>query len=415
VTLTVRSVAITDDRPLLDLLPHAPDALAWVRDGEGIVAWGVAARVEAGRGLERFERAHQALRDLAADSEVADEVGLPGSGLIGVGSFTFDADADGSVVVVPRTVIGRRGGVTWRTDLTPPGAAPVPPPATSVPRLAPGARPRYAGSSLPDVHWLEAVARAIERIAAGEADKVVLARDHAVWSHEPFDAIDLARRLTARFPRCHTFIVEGLVGATPELLLARAGSAVASRVLAGTTGRSADEVEDAALGAALLSSKKDLAEHRFAAESVREVLAPRCADLAGEPGPRLLRLDNVQHLATTFTGHLDDPSTSALELVGALHPTAAVGGTPRQTALAMIRELEGMARGRYAAPVGWTDAAGDGEWGIALRCAELTGARARLFAGVGVVAASLPEAELEETRLKLLAMQAAFGADPAAS
>ena len=413
-SLTVHSVAIDEDRPLLDLLPHTPDALAWVRDGEGLVAWGVAARIEAGRGTERFGRANDALQALAADSEVVDELGLAGSGLIGVGSFTFDADADGSVLVVPRTVIGRRGGVTWRTDVTPPGATPVPPPTTaaSTPVTTPAARPRYAGSSLPDVHWLEAVARAIERIGAGEADKVVLARDHAVWSHEPFDPIDLARRLTARFPRCHTFIVEGLVGATPELLLSRSGRSVTSRVLAGTTGRSTDEVADAALGAALLASDKDLAEHRFAADSVREVLGPRCADLAGEPGPRLLRLDNVQHLATTFAGHLDEPTTSALELVGALHPTAAVGGTPRPTALTMIRELEGMSRGRYAAPVGWTDTAGDGEWGIALRCAELSGARARLFAGVGVVAASLPEAELEETRLKLLAMQAALQAEP---
>ncbi len=411
--LSVSSVPIDDDRPLLDLLPHTPDALAWVRDGAGLVAWGVAARIEAGRGPERFHRAWEHLRSLADRSEVDDAVGLPGSGLIGIGSFTFDADADGSVLVVPRVVIGRRDGSTWRTDLTPPGAPPAPP-AAATPPVTTVSRPRYAGSSLPDVHWLEAVARAIARIEAGEAEKVVLARDHAVWSHDPFDAIDLARRLTARFPSCHTFVVEGLVGATPELLLARAGPAVTSRVLAGTTARSDDEVEDAALGAALLASEKDLVEHRFAADSVREVLAPRCADLAGEPGPRLLRLDNVQHLATTFRGHLDDPATSALELVGALHPTAAVGGTPRQAALAMIRELEGMSRGRYAAPVGWTDAAGDGEWGIALRCAELAGARARLFAGVGVVAASLPEAELEETRLKLLAMQAAFGADPVA-
>ena len=409
--LSVSSVAIEDDRPLLDLLPHAPDALAWVRDGEGLVAWGVAARIEAGRGPDRFRRAWDALGSLAEGAEVGDAVGLPGSGLIGIGSFSFDADADGSVLVVPRVVIGRRGGTTWRTDLSPPNATPAPPVADSPPVATPS-RPRYAGSSLPDVHWLEAVARAIARIDAGEAEKVVLARDHAVWSQEPFDAIDLARRLTGRFPSCHTFVVEGLVGATPELLLSRSGRTVASRVLAGTTARSADEVEDAALGAALLASEKDLAEHRFAADSVREVLAPQCADLAGEVGPRLLRLDNVQHLATTFRGHLDDPDTSALELVGALHPTAAVGGTPRQAALEMIRELEGMSRGRYAAPVGWTDAAGDGEWGIALRCAELAGARARLFAGVGVVAASLPEAELEETRLKLLAMQAAFGADP---
>jgi menaquinone-specific isochorismate synthase len=208
------------------------------------------------------------------------------------------------------------------------------------------------------VHWLEAVARAIARIEAGEAEKVVLARDHAVWSHEPFDAIDLARRLTARFPSCHTFVVEGLVGATPELLLSRSGRSVTSRVLAGTTARSADEVEDAALGAALLASEKDLAEHRFAADSVREVLGPRCADLAGEPGPRLLRLDNVQHLATTFRRPPRRPEYLGAGAGRRAAPDGRGGWTPRQAALTMIRELEGMSRGRYAAPVGWTDAAG---------------------------------------------------------
>ncbi len=411
-TLTVRSGVIEEDRPLLELLPSTPDALAWVRDGEGLVAWGVARWIDPGRGWTRFQRSHAALVRLTSAARIDDPVGLPGSGLIALGSYSFDADAPGSLLVVPRVVIGRRDGVTFRTDITPAGAAPAAPPAEPAPAPVTRDRPRYAGSSLPDLHWLEAVAQAIERIRAGEADKVVLARDHAVWSHEPFDAVDLARRLTARFPRCHTFIADGLVGATPELLLRRRGSAVTSRVLAGTTARSDDEVEDAALGAALLRSAKDLDEHRFAAESVQEVLGPRCRDLTGDRGPRLLRLDNVQHLATTFAGTLDDPTTSALELVGALHPTAAVGGTPRDAALAMIAELEGMSRGRYAAPVGWTDAAGDGEWGIALRCAELAGARARLFAGVGVVAASLPEAELEETRLKLLAMQAVLETGP---
>jgi len=412
VRLHVRSVPLAEGRPLLDLVPDVDDAVTWVRDDEGLVAWGTAARIEPGRGDGRFVRAEEELRKLAGAAEVDDAVRLAGSGLIGVGSFTFDADADGSVLVVPRLVIGRRHGTTWRTDITPPGVEPVTEPAGGPPLPRRQDRPRYAGSSLPDLHWLEAVARAIERIDAGALDKVVLARDHALWSREPFDALDLARRLTARFPRCHTFVVEGLVGATPELLLAREGRTVRSRVLAGTTGRSDDEVEDAALGADLLASEKDLAEHRYAAESVREVLAARCDDLAGAPGPRLLRLDNVQHLATTFEGHLDADTTSSLELVAALHPTAAVGGTPRPEALRLIHELEGMDRGRYAAPVGWTDAAGDGEWGIALRCAELSGARARLFAGVGVVAASLPEAELEETRLKLLAMQAALGASP---
>jgi menaquinone-specific isochorismate synthase len=413
VKLRVRSTPLPDDRPLLDLVPTT-GAVAWVRRGEGLVGWGVAARIEPGRGPERFAVADRALRELADAADIHDAVGLPGSGLVGLGSFTFTDEAAGSVLLVPRFLVGRREGVTWATTVDPVGSDPVHGPAERPPVEPARDRPRFAGSSKPDLHWLEAVTLAIERIRAGELDKVVLARDHAVWSHEPFDPLDVARRLTARFPRCHTFVVDGLVGATPELLLARSGEQVVSRVLAGTTGRHADEVEDAALGAALLASDKDLREHEYAAASVREVLAPRCAELTHDDQPRLLRLDNVQHLATSFSGRLRAPRSS-LELVAELHPTAAVGGTPRGTALAMIAELEGMDRGRYAAPVGWTDPTGDGEWGIALRCAELSGARARLFAGVGVVDASLPEAELEETRLKLLAMQAVLDATPAES
>jgi menaquinone-specific isochorismate synthase len=416
----VRTVRLDDDRPLLSLVPrdaagHAPpDTVTWVRSGEGLVGWGVAARLAPGAGPERFTAADAALR--ALEATVDDEVGLPGTGLVAFGSFTFDDDIDGSVVVVPRVIVGRRDGTTWCTTIDPPDAPPVAAPAgRSASPVAPARdRPRYAGSSKPDVHWLEAVAAAVDHVRAGEVDKVVLARDHAVWSREPFDAVDLATRLSTRFPHCHTFVVEGLVGATPELLLSRHGDRVVSRVLAGTTGRSDDEAEDAALGAALLASAKDRAEHVYAAESVREVLDPRCDELHHDVEPRLLRLDNVQHLATTFEGRLR-ATASSLEVVEALHPTAAVGGTPRVDAVALIRELEGMDRGRYAAPVGWTDPSGDGEWGIALRCAELTGARARLFAGVGIVAGSLPEAELEETRLKLRAMQAALGEDPDAS
>jgi menaquinone-specific isochorismate synthase len=411
----VRTVPLADDRPLLDLVPHAHggtslDAVAWVRAGEGLVGWGTAIRLDPGPGSARFATADEALRTI--DAEVVDEVGLPGTGLVAFGSFAFDDDAAGSVVVVPRVVVGRRDGRTWLTTIDPDGAGPVPGPTTTPPAPAERDRPRFAGSSKPDLYWLEAVATAVDRIRAGDLEKVVLARDHAVWSREPFDPLDLARRLTARFPRCHTFVVDGLVGATPELLLARRGRDVLSRVLAGTTGRSDDEAEDAALGAALLASDKDRREHVFAAESVREVLTPWCDELSHDAAPRLLRLDNVQHLATTFEGRLRD-GRSSLEVVAALHPTAAVGGTPRAEAVALIHELEGMDRGRYAAPVGWTDVAGDGEWGIALRCAELAGARARLFAGVGIVAESLPEAELEETRLKLRAMQAALDEDPA--
>jgi menaquinone-specific isochorismate synthase len=411
VKLTVRSRHLDDDRPLLDLPPGA-DALAWVRRGEGLVAWGTAVRLDPGAGPDRFDLADAALRRLAADAEVDDEVGTLGTGLVGIGSFAFDGDAPGSVLLVPRVVIGRRDGVTWCTTIDPDGAPPVAGPRAAAPPEVRRDRPRYAGSTNPDVHWLDAVATAVKRIRAGELDKVVLARDHAVWSREPFVALDLARRLTVRFPQCHTFVVEGLVGATPELLVGRRGDEVVSRALAGTAGRSDDEVEDATLGAQLLASEKDRWEHQLAAESVEQVLAPHCETLEHEREPRLLRLDNVQHLATTYRGRLTS-GASSLALAGALHPTAAVGGTPRDRAVAMIRELERMDRGRYAAPVGWTDAAGDGEWGIALRCAELAGARARLFAGVGVVAGSLPEAELEETRLKLLAMQAALGEDPA--
>ncbi|MEX2503841.1 MAG: isochorismate synthase [Egicoccus sp.] len=420
---------IDEQRPLLSLLPRGvdgrgpADALAWVRTpaaasapgDEGMVAWGVAAGFAPGPGAGRFAAAERALADL--DVEVVDEVDAVGSGLVGLGTFAFTDAAPGSLLVVPRVLVGRRDGRTWLTRVDPvggdlPPVADVPAPDAALPDPARD-RARFAGSSQPDLYWLEAVAAAVERIHGGEAGKVVLARDHAVWSEQPFDAADLARRLNARFPSCHTFVVDGFVGATPELLLSRRGREVVSRVLAGTTGRSADEAEDAALGAALLDSAKDQAEHRYAADSVREVLAPITADLRHDDTPRLLRLDNVQHLATTFSGTLSDDVT-ALQIVAGLHPTAAVGGTPRDRAVAMIAELEGLERGRYAAPVGWTDRDGDGEWGIALRCAELDGARARLFAGVGIVADSLPEAELEETRLKLLAMQAALGEDPTA-
>ncbi len=414
-SLRVRTAVLDDDRPLLDLTPLPAETVAWVRKGDGLIGWGTAVRIEPGPGSGRFLRADAALRDLASETEVDDPVGAPGTGLVGLGSFTFDAKAGGSVLIVPRGVVGRHAGTTWLTTIDPEGADPAPGPATVAPRAPLRDRPRFAGSSNPDLRWLEAVAEAAARIRAGELDKVVLARDHAIWSHEPFDPLDLARRLAQRFPRCHTFVMDGLVGATPELLLRRSGRHIASRVLAGTTGRSDDEVEDAALGAALLASDKDRLEHALAADSVLEVLAPRCTELHHDPEPRLLRLDNVQHLATTFSGELRDTerTETSLEVVAALHPTAAVGGTPRTEALALIQACEGMDRGRYAAPVGWTTPDGDGEWGIALRCAELSGARARLFAGGGIVGASLPEDELQETRLKLLAMQAVLDATPA--
>jgi menaquinone-specific isochorismate synthase len=412
VNLVVRTTVVTDDRPLLDLAPDDRSFL-WVRDGQGLVAWGEAARLDVGRGPGRFAAAQDALERLAATADVDDAVRTAGTGLIAVGSFAF-ADGD-STVVVPRVVHGRRDGVRFRTTIDPVGAAPLPDADGPAARPGPSGddgpadeRPRFAGSSQADVDWLDAVARALAAIAAGDLDKVVLARDHLLWARTQFDARRIARRLAARFPGCHTFLVDGLVGATPELLIARDGAEVRSLVLAGTAPRAADRDADDALGAALLASGKDRAEHDLAVASVTGALAPHCASLTAEPEPHLLRLANVQHLASNVTGRLARPVPS-LALAAALHPTAAVGGSPRDAALSMIARLERMDRGRYAAPVGWTDANGDGEWGIALRCAELDGTRARLFAGAGVVAGSLPEAELVETHLKLSAMRGVLG------
>jgi len=404
--LTVRTVEVDDPGDLLPRLPD-PGGTAWLRHGEGMVGWGEAARVEAGTGGDRFARAGAALDALLGRAEVVDDVGIAGTGPIAFGSFTFDARSRRSVLIIPRVVLGRRDGRAWLTvvgDEPPDGWR-----ADAVEALPRPGRIRYAGASIPELRWIEAVAATVRELRRGEGalEKVVLARDVLVWAEAPLDLRALAHRLAERFPSCYTFLCDGLVGATPELLVRRAGPLVESVVLAGSAARGADDAEDARLGGALLRSEKDLAEHRPAVASVSDVLAPRCAALAVDAAPSLLRLDNVQHLATAVTGTLAQPA-SALDLAAALHPTAAVCGTPRGAALERIRALEGMDRARYSGPVGWVDARGDGEWGIALRCAEVDGRRARLFAGAGIVAGSLPEAELEETRLKLRAMQSAL-------
>jgi menaquinone-specific isochorismate synthase len=259
---------------------------------------------------------------------------------------------------------------------------------------------------------MAAVASARQSIREGRLLKVVLARDVPVEQEAPFDPRAVARRLADRYPECWTFVCGGLVGASPELLVRREGSNVHSLTLAGSARRGEDAAADQEAGQALLASRKDRWEHELAVRFVRETLARCCSELWVDPEPTLLRLANVQHLATSSYGLLDEP-LSALELAGRLHPGAAICGTPTAEALELIRQLEGMDRGRYAAPVGWMDADGDGEWAIALRCAEVSGGtpgRARLFAGAGIVAESDPESELEETRLKLRPMLSALEA-----
>lgn len=421
---TVRTVALPvelADRPLLSLLPRGLASTSWVTtdaDGHdtGLVGWGEAARQEFG-GAERFSRAQRWWATWLGEADVHDDVSLPGTGPVAFASFAFDPTPGTSVVVVPRVVVGRRDGVSWLTVVAGSPrearhAVEETLAALSHPAAVPEA-PRgvaYAEGSLSVPDWQHAVTEAVRRIDDGELDKVVLARDVLVTTDAPIDPRHLLTRLAARYPSCWTFSVDGLLGATPEMLVRRIGDVVTSRVLAGTMRRSSNADNDASLASALLDSAKDHAEHEYAVQSVALALAAHCTDLDVPPTPRLLRLANVQHLATDVSGVLADAS-SVLALAASLHPTAAVCGTPTERAFAVIRELEGMDRGRYAGPVGWVDSRGDGEFGIALRCATVEGpdgSRLRLYAGCGLVAGSDADAELAESQAKLVAMRDAL-------
>jgi menaquinone-specific isochorismate synthase len=297
-------------------------------------------------------------------------------------------------------LVGRRAGRTWLTTVGGAELRKLRPQVAAAPT-----RVQISEGALSAVAWRQAVEAAIDRIRAGELSKVVLARDLFARAQGPVDVRHVLRALARNYPQCFTFTVDGLVGATPELLVRRFGTAICSRVLAGTAWRSAtDAAPDAELAARLWASTKEREEHAYAAHSAADALRPHCSELTVPTDPAVLALPNVVHLATEVTGTLRS-GASALALAGLLHPTAAVCGTPQDAAAGVIAELEGMDRGRYAGPVGWMDAAGDGEWGIALRCAQIEGDRLRLFAGCGIVAGSDPDVELAETDAKFLAVR----------
>jgi menaquinone-specific isochorismate synthase len=389
----VRSQPVDLVGTLLQRLPHAGDALAGVRDGCGLVGWGTAARLVV-TGRDRFVRARDWWHAVVANADVDDEVGARGSGPVAFGSFAF-RDDEPSVLVLPEVLLGRADGRTWLTTVGEPPRLASPEPVRGTRGL------RYAHGELPVTEFREAVRRAVARIASGDLDKVVLAHDLLAVADEDIDVRAVLAGLAARNPDCWTFAVAGLVGATPELLVSRTGARVVSRVLAGTTARGGDPADDHQRVDALLSSQKDLEEHRYAVESLVQALTPHVRDLDVPAAPHPLGLSNVTHLATDVTATVEDGS-DVLDLLGSIHPTAAVGGTPTTAALDLIAELETMDRGRYTGPVGWVDAAGDGEWGIALRCAQLDGPTARLFAGGGIVAGSDPDAEVLEAQAKLI-------------
>ena len=401
--LCVRTVRVEQPGALLDLLPEQ-GALAWVHDGEGLVGWGEAARVEL-TGDDRFADAQRWWDGVTADADVQDEVGLPGSGPVAFGSFAFDAGT--SVLIVPEVVVGCRGGAWWVTTV---GPVPAPLPLRDEPR--PPRSLRFSDGTRSGPEWVRVVADAVRRIEGGEVAKVVLARDLQVDLAEPLDLRWPLRRLAADYPGCWVFAVDGLLGATPEMLVRLRDGVATSRVLAGTLRRSGDLNRDLRQGHALARSIKDVEEHGYGVRSVADALALHCVAVDVPADPFVLELPNVMHLATDVTGTVTDGATS-LGLIASLHPSAAVCGTPTEVARGLIREIEGLDRGRYAGPVGWIDADGDGEWGIALRCGQVDPAdprRLRLYAGCGIVAGSKPLDELAESNAKLVPMRDALQA-----
>jgi menaquinone-specific isochorismate synthase len=401
---------VPDPGDLLERIPQ-PDVVAWVHHGAGLAGWGEAVRVTLPAGDDRFTAGEKWLRSVFDAAEVDDRVRVRGSGPVAFGTFTFDASSDGSVLIVPRTVLGRDGrGRAWLTTVTERGEDPATQPPPANPGLAAPTSLSWRDGSLPGPRWEQAVAEAVAAIRAGALRKVVLARDVFATADEPIDARVLLRRLALRYPDCFTFSCDGMIGATPELLVRRAGNQVSALVLGGTLPRGADPAQDEALGEELLASAKNNEEHAYAVDSIREALGPLCDTLDVEARPSLLKFPNLQHLGTQVRGILADHMAprSALALAAVVHPPAAVCGTPPGTALELIRDLEHMDRERYAGPVGWVDADGNGEWGIALRCGQLSGRTARLFAGCGIVAGSEPAAELAETLVKLQPMRGAL-------
>ena len=393
--------------PLLELMPHAR-AYAWLHRGEGMIGWGEAARYRSAS----LAGADQWWSDIVDNAVLISDIqpSPPGAGLIAFGSFVFDPahTAAESSLVVPKTVLGIRHGRAWLTTVSPTFGQ-----DTAISDPTPLRMPQnltFTDGALSAGGWALRVAEAVRRITAGQLDKVVLARDLVAVAEEDIDPRWLVRRLAEKYARCWTFQIDGLVGASPEMLVRREVGLATSRVLAGTIRRTGNGGRSLELAAALRRSGKDLGEHELAVRSVAQALAPFCLDMHVPDAPFVLGLPNVLHLATDVTA-VARPEASSLALAAALHPSAAVCGTPTDVARSTIAELEQMDRGRYLGPVGWVDGRGDGEWVIALRCAQQGSdpRRVRLYAGCGIVAESDPTSELAEAEAKLMPIRYALG------
>ncbi|MBA3606529.1 MAG: isochorismate synthase [Acidimicrobiia bacterium] len=394
----MRAVVRRADDVDIDLTDIArADGALFVRDGVGVAGRGVVARLPA-------DDAVKLLGEMDVDVQSADDSD-PGAGPIAIGWVPYRPGEPGEMIVPATVVRAGPDGRRWLTTID--GAAD---------ELAPPAAPAPAAAAYgitpvtPVEQYLAAVARVRDAVRAGTLTKAVIAREIAVTADHPIDVHGVLRRLESSFGSSYRFAVDGFVGASPELLVEIEGRTVRSYPLAGTASRSGDVDRDAASAAALLASTKNQVEHRIVIDVIHDTLLPWCSYLDWEPEPAIITVANVQHLGTRMEGQLSAPPPTVVELVRALTPTPALGGHPRDEALAMIDAVEGVDRDRYGGAVGWVDAAGNGTWAVAIRCAELSPDRctARLWAGGGIVADSDPLTELAETQAKFQAMLSAL-------
>ncbi len=416
------TVRIDRDLPLIEI--GAGSGLLWSRDGLVLAGVGEHRRIP----LDRpggFAPAAAALADYAVETELD----VSGVGPVAFAALPFDPDRQGELIV-PEIVLGaNQAGQRWLTlvggigeiggglrsePATDAGSA-VERAMAAVDRLleqpGPAEEPsRYElVSPLGPERWRDdVVAAARARIRNGDLDKAVLAREMKLTTDRPIPVAAVVERLNSVFPSAALFVVDGFVGASPELLVGRHDDVVRAHPLAGTAPRSSDPATDQRRLSELLASDKDRWEHRITIDWLLDTLLPFCSYVDAEPEPSIVTLANVHHLGTLVEGRLSRPAAPILELVSALHPTPAVGGSPQKNALALIEELEQAERNRYAGPTGWVDHRGNGEFAVAIRSADIGERETTFFAGVGVVADSDPQAELEETRAKLKAMLGAL-------
>lgn len=396
VQLSVHTVGLPADTDFRLIEHLAPAGSAFIRGGDGLVGFGEAVRLSA-RGPERLTQLADAWRKLVTASVVTDEVNVPGSGLVAFGSFAFADDSEAeSVLIVPKVLLASRDGQVWLTRVD----DSLTDDFWSTPQIYAKNDSLNLFDGLQTAEGFKAsVDEAIAEITAGHVQKVVLARDIVCAAPENFDVRSVIAKLAKNYPTCWTYCVDGLFGASPELLVRVSHRQVSARVLAGTAGRGTDPGVDFAISKALAESKKNLAEHHFAVQSLVDELQKFCKQVDADSEPFSLQLPNLWHLASDVHAILRDDA-SVLDLAAVLHPTAAVAGTPTSKAQKLISKLEPFDRGRYAGPVGWIGADGDGEWAIALRGALLQDKQITAFAGCGIVADSEPQAELDETELK---------------